>query len=140
MLKETDFQWKVRRANNIPTNPIECEYCIVDHGDGCGQMYSVHPLYSQNTDGLINREDGYKYFVLYVCKVKLATEEDQGRDFFSFSDYSGYVVVSETFIAVFDTMDDAKKRAFTQYKHHFGYVLPHIVNDIEKETQNHFVV
>lgn len=40
MLKETDFQWKVRRANNIPTNPIECEYCIVDHGDGCGRMYT----------------------------------------------------------------------------------------------------
>ena len=140
MLKEIDFKWKIRRANNIPENPIECEFCLVDYGNGKGKLYKVKPLYAQNTDGLSDVKGGYRYFVFFDCSVRLATEEDREREFFSFCEYAGYVITSESFISVFDTMEDAKKRAYTQYRHHFGYVLPHVVDDIEKETRNHFVI
>lgn len=139
MLKETDFKWLVHRANNIPDNPIDCHYCIVDHGDGTGKMYMVKPMYAQDANGVIKRGAEYKYFVFFDCSVRLATAEE--KEPFSFcTTYSGYVIKSKSLIAIFDTMDDAKKRAYKQYAHLFGYVMPHIIDDIEGETKKHFVV
>lgn len=140
MLKETSFRWHTRKETNIPSNPIKSEFCIVDFRNGIGRMYKIKPICAQNADGMLNESVGYKYFVFFCCNVRLASEEDRKRDFFSFSEYAVYVVTLETFIAIFDTMEDAKKRAYTQYKHHSGYVLSHVVDDIEKETQKHFIV
>ena len=138
MLKESEFKWLARHMNNIPENPLDCEYCIVDFGDGTGKMYVVRPLYAQDTNGVIQR-DRYKYFVFLDCRVRLAKAKERAYPD-SMSLYSGYQKLDETLIAVFDTMEDAKKRAYTQYAHHFGYVLRHVVDDIEEATRNHFVV
>lgn len=140
MVKETDFKWKIRHSNNIPTNPVQCEFCIVDLGGGKGKLYMIEHHYPQNTDGLINRENGYKYFIFFVCDARLPTGEEQEKDFFEWVTYGGYILTSKTLIAIFDTMDDAKKRAYTQYKHHFGYVLSHIVDDVEEATRKRSVV
>jgi len=32
MLKENECKWQVRYANNIPENPLECEFCIITRG------------------------------------------------------------------------------------------------------------
>lgn len=139
MLNESDFRWHIRRANNIPSNPVDCEYCIVHHGNGTGKMYVVQPQYAQTPEGLVKSSEGYKYFVFFDCNVQLASAEG-GDPFPSWSTYSGYAVTSKSFIAIFDNVEDAKKRAYTQYAHSFGYVLPHIVDDIDAATRNHFVV
>jgi len=34
MIKKTDLKWYIKKVNDIKTNPIECEYCIIDLGDG----------------------------------------------------------------------------------------------------------
>ena len=140
MVKETDFKWKIRHSNNIPTNPVQSEYCIVDLGNGKAKLYMVEPHYPQGTDGLTNRENGPKYFVFYACDARPPNEEEQKMDFFDWITYGGYILTSKTLIAIFNAMDDAKKRAYTQYKHHFGYVLSHFVDDVEEETRKHFVV
>lgn len=138
MLKETDFKWLVRHMNNIPENPLDCEYCIVDCGDGTGKRYVVRPLHAQNTNGVIQLGQ-YKYFVFLDCRVRLAKAKERSYPD-SMSLCAGYRKTDETLIAVFDTMEDAKKRAYTQYAHHFGYILRHIVDNIEEATRNHFVV
>lgn len=138
MLKESDFNWLVRRVNNIPENQIDCYYCIVDIGDGTGKMYVVKPLYAQDAEGW-SVPGEYKYFVFFDCSVRLATEKERKYPY-SMMLYSGYCMTSETLIAVFDTMDVAQKRAYNQYAHHFGYVLPHVADDIEEKAQKHFVV
>ncbi|MBR5884214.1 MAG: hypothetical protein IKZ17_03175 [Bacteroidaceae bacterium] len=140
MLKETDFKWLLRYKNNIKENPIDCFYCIVDRGDGTGKMYVVEPMYAQDPNGLFNKASAYKYFVFFDSNVSLATEEDKKQPFHSYTTYSGYVAASHSFIAVFDTLEDAQKRAYTQYAHHFGCVMPHIIDDIEEETRKYFVV
>ena len=108
MLKENDFKWLTRRANNIPTNPVDCYYCIVDTGDGTGKMYVVKPLHAQNTDGMVKEKQGYKYFVFLDCSVQ-RVPTDQRNFPYSMSLYSGYRMVSETLVSVFDTIEDAKK-------------------------------
>jgi len=138
MLNETNFIWHTWHENGIPSNPIQFWYCIVDYGDGTGKMYVVEPHHAQDSNGLCNISAGYKYFVFFVCNVKLATLEEQEN--FLCLVYYGYVMTSKDFIAVFDTPEDAKKRAYTQYVHHFGYVLPHVVDDAEAVTGKHFVV
>lgn len=140
MVKETDFKWKIRHSNNIPTNPVQSEYCIIDLGNGKGKLYMIEPHYPQNTDGLTNQENGPKYFVFFDCDARLPTKEEQETDLLDWVGYSGYILTSKTLIAIFDTMDDAKKRAYTQYRHHYGYVLSHFVDDVEAETQKHSVV
>lgn len=138
MLNETSFIWHTWHTNGIPSNPIQFWYCIVDHGDGTGKMYVVEPHYAQDPSGFCDTSAGYKYFVFCDCNVKLATPEEQKEPFCW--NYSGYVMTSKSFIAIFDTPEDAKKRAYTQYAHHFGYVLPHMVDDVDAVTAKHFVV
>lgn len=130
----------MRRVNNITENPIDCYHCIVDLGDGTGKMYMVKPMYAQDTNGAIKKASGYKYFMFFDCNVRPATAEDEKQPFHSCTTYSGYVVTSRTFIAVFDTLEDTQKQAYTQYVHLFGYVMPHIIDAIEEETEKHFVV
>ena len=140
MLMETDFKWLIHHANNIPGNSIDCHYCLVDQGNGTGKMYMVEPMYAQDTNGVVKRGAEHKYFVFFACTVRLATDEDKKQPLHSSRTYSGYVITSKTLIAIFDTRGEAKKRAYTQYMHHFGYVLPHVMDDIEGETQKHYVV
>lgn len=140
MLKETDFRWLEKRVNNIPQNPIECEYCIVDLGNGTGKMYIVEPVFAQDPQGYVDQKDGYRYFVFFDCSVKLASEEERTEWFYSGCNYSGYLVTSRSFIAIFDTMEDAKTRAYTQYSHIFGYVLPDVVDNAGELIKEHFVV
>lgn len=138
MLKETDFKWHVRHVNNIPENPIDCYYCIIDYGDGTGKMFVVKPLHAQDTSGL-TLPGGHRYFVFYDCLVRPVEPEEQAYPY-SLVLYSGYEIRLQTLVAVFDTLDDAKKRAYTQYAHLFGYVLPHVVEDAEQTISKHFVV
>ena len=140
MIQEKDFKWKIRYANNIPNNPVQCEFCIIDLGNGKSKLYMIEPHYPQNTDGLTDQTGGHRYFVFFDCDARLPNEEEQKIDFFDWITYGGYILTSKTLIAIFDTMDDAKKRAYAQYKHHFRYVLSHFVDDIEAETQKHSVV
>lgn len=139
MLNEKDFKWLTRCENNIVENPVDCYYCIVDTGDGTGKMYIVKPLHAQNTDGMVKAKQGYKYFVFLDCSVERVPTDQQNFPH-SMSLYSGYRKVSEALIAVFDTLEEAKLRAYTQYAHHYGYVLPHVVDDTTALTRTHFIV
>lgn len=139
MLKEANFKWHTWHVGGISTNPIDFWYCIVDYGNGEGKMYVVEPHYAQDPNGVIISDD-YKYFVFCVCNVKRTAPEEATKSFRFFIKHSGYVMTSKHFIAIFDTMEDAKKRAYTQYRHLFGYVMAHIVDDVDAATKKHFVV
>lgn len=138
MIKEKDLKWHIKRVNNIETNPIDSEYCIVDRGGGTGRMYRIQPMYPADPFGLINRKTNFKYFIFFECSVRKAIDEELMK--YKAIHYSGYLVLDETLIQVYDTMDEAKKRAYEQYRHIYGYALSHVVEDIEEATKNHFIV
>lgn len=138
MIKEKDLKWHIKRVNNIETNPIDSEYCIVDQGGGTGRMYRIQPMYPADYTGLRNQKNGYKYFIFFECSVRKATDEELLK--YKPIHYSCYLILSESLIQVYDTMEDAKKRAYEQYKHIYGYVLSHVVDDTEESTKCHFIV
>lgn len=56
MIQEKDFKWKIQHTNNIPTNPVECEFCM----DGNYRRTVYTPLTFSNliltADGTVQLE------------------------------------------------------------------------------------
>ena len=136
LCKREDMHWKEWRANNIDSNPIEELYCILDC-DTYARKYSIVPQYP-STDGVcVYRDQEPEYYILFEASGHKATEEEQQAIFYQQMNYSGYLFKTPSFIRVFKTLDDAKKRAYHQYTAVYGYVASHFDVDIDK---SHFFV
>lgn len=139
MIEERDFIWKERKVNNIETNPLDCYYCIVDVGD-CARIYSIMPQYPVDEQGLtiLGEPELYIFFEDIAYK---SSNEDKKDFFYKNCNYDGYLINgNKCFIRAFKTLEEAKKRAYFQYKAIYGYALSYIVDDINDATKKHFVV
>lgn len=140
MLNIEDFIWKEHKANNISTNPLEEWYCIVDLGNGNAKKYSIKPQYPSKDGICINSDDKPEYYIFFESNGSLATEKDKKSFTYKSCNYDGYIFEMETFIRVFTSLEDAKNRAYYNYKAIFGYCLSHITDDVEKATKEHKVI
>lgn len=148
MLKQEDFKWKEHHSNNIPDNPIDEYYCIIDTG-AHARKYSIQEQMANATEQcsplqensyICPDEDEPEYFILFESSGNKATDKDKENMFYKESSFDEYVFGHDTFIRVFKTMEEAKEQAYKQYKAIYGYVLAHIVDDVEEATSNHFCV
>ena len=139
MIKESDLKWRTRYINNMKSNGVECFYSIIDYGNGEGRMFWIQPMMSADYKGMINVDAGYKYYCFFESSVKKKGLDAYAK-FFNCRSYSGYSRVTDTLIQVYDSLEDAKKRAYVQYFHIYGYVVSSIGSDSEETTKNHFVV
>ena len=139
MIKENEFIWKEHKSNNIDTNPLEEIYCIVDIGDSA-KKYSIKYQMFEGDGFPMNSKDKAQYYILFETNGKKATTDDKKDWFYKSCHYDNYLFKNETFIKVFTSLEEAKKRAYQQYSHIYGGILKYIVDDVEDATKNHFVV
>jgi hypothetical protein len=139
MLAEKDFIWHERHENNISTNPLGEYYCIVDFGDGA-RKYAIRPQYPSKDGVVIDRTSDPELFILFEATGRRATDEDKSYPFYSSVHCNDYLFHHESFIRAFKTMEEAKARAYVQYRAIFGYVLSHMNQDIDEATKQHFCV
>lgn len=138
MLKKEDFSWRAHHANNIPTNPIDEYYCIIDVG-AHARKYSIEEQFPLRENGCIcPDEDSPEYYILFESTGAKATDEDKKKMFYKESEFDGYVFSHNSFIRVFKTIEEAKEAAYEQYRAIYGFVLAHIVDDVEEATNKHF--
>lgn len=73
MLKQEDFKWKEHHSNNIPDNPIDEYYCIIDTG-AHARKYSIQEQMADATEQcsplqensyICPDEDEPEYFILF---------------------------------------------------------------------------
>lgn len=139
MLNLCDFIWKKHYENNMLTNPISCYYCIIDCGTHA-RRYSIMPQYP-SSDGISeNRTIDPEYYILFESTGHKATEVEKCQPFYEMCHYDDYLFSGESFIRVFTSLDDAKRRSYAQYKAIYGYALSHVVKDAEENTKHHFSV
>lgn len=139
MLTEKDFVWKEHYENNINTNPLGEYYCIIDCGN-YAKKYGIVPQYPSKDGVSISLKDKPEYYVLFEANGRKATKADKNKMFYEMYNFDDYVFENTSFVRVFTTLEDAKSRAFFQYKMIFGYVLSHIEANTELATQHHFCV
>lgn len=140
MLKLKDFIWKERKINNLSKYPLEEWYCIIDLGNGMAKKYSIKPQYPSNDGICIDYNEKPEYFIFFEANGALATEEDKKSISYKTKNFDGYLFGRETFIRVYTSLDDAKRRAFYNYNHIFGYCLTCIEDSLDKEINKHIVV
>jgi len=138
VIKEADLRWHIKYVNDIESNPKECEYCIIDCGDDTGRMFRVEVMPKADSNGRIKMEEE-PYFCFYESSVK-KVETENADDCKRCSLYSGYRMINDTLIQVYDSKEDAKKRAYTQYYAIYRYCLDVAGYDIEETTKSHFVI
>ena len=139
MLEKQDFIWKEHFANNIPTNPLEEYYCIIDCGNNA-RKYSIIPQYPSD-DGISEKtSEKPECYVFFESIGRKATENDKKNFFYNYIQFDGYIFDKASFIRVYKTLDEAKERAYVQYKAIFQYVLSHIERNTDLATQHHFCV
>ena len=139
MLTEKDFIWKEHHENNISTNPLGEYYCIVDCGS-YAKKYGIRPQYPSKDGVCVNLNQEPEFYILFETNGHKATERDRDGSFYEYCNFDDYLFERESFIRVFKTLDEAKKRAYVQYKTIFGYVLSHIEANTDLATQHHFSV
>ena len=136
MLKEHEFQWIERKTNNIKTNPLDGYCCIIDTED-CARLYIIKPQYPEIKQCCIDSSMDPELYILFEATGHKATEEDKKHVFYDAINYNGYMFSNETFIRAYKTLEDAKARAYINYKMIYGYVLAHIVDNVEDATGKH---
>lgn len=113
-MQEPEFNWKEHFTNNIPSNPLQEWYCIVDVGTHA-RKYSIEPQYP-STDGVcIDPTAEPELYIFFEATGRKATEEDRKGPFYNSIEYDGYVFEKPSFIRAFKTLEEAKVRAKVQY-------------------------
>ena len=84
----TSFDWKVKKVNDIETNPIECWWTIGECGT-LKRFYKIVPFPAQDERGLVLSDS--KYYLLYEA---LGVESDK-----------------VSVVGVYESLDSAQKRA-----------------------------
>jgi len=90
-----DFEWKPHYPNNIPRNGQDGWRCEINPREWQRRVYYIRFQYTQSEYGLILNQDEPELYILFE---------------------------NETFIYAFKMLEEAKKRAYTQYAHIYGYV------------------
>jgi len=141
MLTEKDFIWKEHKANNIPTNPLEEYYCLIDLKD-CVRKYSIVPQYPEIDTCCIDTKADPELYILFEAVGDRATDEDKERYSFIYesNNYDGCLFKKKSFVRAYKTMEEAKKRAYLQYRMIYGFALSHIVDDVEASTKDHICI
>ena len=139
MITEKDMEWHEHYENNIPTNPLGEYYCIIDVGESA-RKYGIAPQYPSSDGVIIDSTKEPELFILFEAIGRKATDEDRKEIFYDSINYDDYVFENERFVRAFRTLEEAKKRAYVQYKAVYGYALSHVCEDVEEATKKHFVV
>lgn len=139
MIKESEFVWKEHKVNNIETNPLDEIYCIVDVGS-CAKKYSIKYQMEDGSRSANSSDEKAKYYILFETHGQKATVQDKEDFFYKLSNVDGYVFGHETFIKVFEDLDEAKHQGYKQYSCIYGGVLHYFTENIDKATKDHFVV
>lgn len=84
----------------------------------------------------MKEEPYYCFFESMVRKVEVEKLEGWKRAAL----YSGYRTRDDSLIQVYESEEDAKKRAYTQYFAIYGHCLAEAGYDVEETTKSHFVV
>ena len=82
------FDWKIKRVNDIETNPIECWWTIGECGT-LKRFYKIVPFSYQDEKGVVLSDS--KYYLLYEA---LGIESDKA-----------------SVVGVYESLDQAQKRA-----------------------------
>jgi len=139
MLKEQDFIWKEHMTNNIPSNPLEEYYCLVDTGS-CIRKYSIQPQYPEIRNGYVDHSKEPELYIFFEATGRKATDEEKKSMFYEYTNYDGCVFDHKTFIRAYISMIEAKQRAYFNYKAIYGYALSHIVDNVEDSTKDHVFI
>lgn len=139
MLDREDFIWKKHYENNINTNPLGEHYCIVDCGD-YARKYSIVPQYPSDDGICVKMSEPPEYYILFESRGRKASDADKTKPLYEMYHFDDYLFENSSFIRVFKTLEEAKKRAYVQYKTIFGYVLSHIEPNTALATKHHFCV
>lgn len=130
MLKEKDFAWHAKRANNIETNPVEYLYCIVNLGGNTGKLYAIKAQYPADSNGLITSKNP-EYYILFETSCSKTLRMSP----WNFGEYEPNPL---HFVRVFKTLEEAKSRAFVQYSHVYLSAAKDVLS--KERIEKHFVV
>lgn len=78
LLKEKDFIWKVKKINNIESNPIEYWYTVYYERDSARKYYIVpqYPLIDGEYEDQNSEPELYVYFESIGWKLKGSSEKE----------------------------------------------------------------
>ena len=127
-MQEPNFEWKEHYTNNIPTNPLQEYYCIVDVGNHA-RKYSVEPQYPSDDGVCVNSAAEPELYIFFEAIGRKATEDDKKSPFYNSVEYDGYVFENPSFIRAYKTMEEAKARAEVQYNAVFKYAMSFVAPD-----------
>lgn len=129
MITEKDFIWHIKKANNIETNPKECEFCIINTLGDEGKIFVIKEQFPADERGLI-LSDIPEYYILFESSCMKTNKKESWN-------YGDYKIGSLHFIRVFKTLEEAKKRAFVQYSHIYNGLYESVFNE---KPKGHYVV
>lgn len=119
LLEEKDFEWKIKKTNNIKTNPIEYWYTTYHDGD-VSRKYYIVPQYT-SIDGItINSNSEIELYVYFEARGYKLKDGEKECKYDSIGD--GYKYEEGTFKRAFKTIEEAKHRAYMDYCGIYGYV------------------
>lgn len=118
MLKINDFVWVKKCNEKVPDN-IEYWHFIYYNGE-CSRRYRIIPIYSHEIldfPDLQNKPELYAYFE----SIGVKSEDVPGVDIDNLILIDGYIYKEEKIRGVFETIDDAKYKAYQDYFNSFVY-------------------
>ena len=106
------FEWNVKFINNIESNGLECWY-TVQKLNASFKLYKIVPQFPADERGLITDSKTPEYYILFEGRAKKYEDRNALTDFSNYGDFieDGH----SSFIRVFKTLDEAKRRAVLQY-------------------------
>lgn len=123
LLGKKDFIWKEKKTNNIESNPLEYWYTTYDNGD-VSRLYYIIPQYPSVDDMCVNT---YENPELYIYFEAIGTVIAEGEVECKYSGIgNGYVYGKGSFKRAFKTIQEAKDRAYRDYKMVYGYAMSFI--------------
>lgn len=142
MVKLEDMVWHEKCVNNIDENPLEEYYCLIDVGEGCVRKYSIKPQYPLEDDSLIieNHSKEPELYILFESRCHYASEKEKKLWYYSFNCVKGCIEDDVVFIRAFKDIEDAKKRAFFQYRAIYGYAFSYVTDSVDEATKEHKVI
>lgn len=120
ILKKEDLKWKVKNSNNIKGNSLEYWYTTYHNGDSSRKYYII-PQYRMLENGCV---DIHSEPELYIYFEALGRKLEDGEEDCKYSGIGdGYVYEKGTFKRAYRTIEEAKERAYEDYRHIYSYVM-----------------
>lgn len=138
-LKAEDIVWKPLYPNNMPGNGLEGYYTFLYYKDEEGKYqarkYTILFQGETTPDGMVKHGAEPKYYILFT-KVysdlpfppKYPSPDDAPRRGCYNDELNAYDVNDYgTFVCVYESLDDAKRRALISHKMINVYVMSHLL-------------